>query len=80
MERNAEPCGVRPGRPEQLDGFVERRAKLAGQVIDRVAARQGKPDEEPQYRRVADQPDPHRLLQDLGELVGAVEREVGDTP
>jgi hypothetical protein len=28
-------------------------------------------------RRIADQPHRHRLLQDLRELVGAVEREIG---
>src|SRR2546421_12918864 len=68
---------MRPGRAQQIDGLLQRRAKLAREIVDRSTLRQGEPHKKAQSRRVADQPDRYGLLQDLGQLVGAVEREVG---
>ncbi len=64
-------------QPRNLAG---RRAELAGQVVDRRTLRQRQPHEQSERWRVADQPDRHRLLQDLGQLIGAVENEIGDAP
>jgi hypothetical protein len=68
---------MRPRRAQQLGRFVERCAELAGQVVDRAALGQGETHEQTQHRRIADEPDRYRLLQDLRELVRAVEREIG---
>ena len=77
MKGDAETGGVRPGRAQQLGRLVERCAELAGQVVDRAALGQGEAHEQTQHRRIADEPDRHRLLQDLRQLVRAVEREIG---
>ena len=77
MEGDPETGGVRPGRAQQLDRLVERRAEFAGQVVDRAALGQGETHEQAQDRRIADQSDRHRLLQDFRQLVGAVESEIG---
>ena len=77
MKGNAETSGVRPRRTQQLDNLTERRTELPRQVEDRIPLRQGQPHEQPKRRRIADQADRHRFLQNLGQLVGTVECEVG---
>jgi hypothetical protein len=72
-----EPRGVRPRRAQQPGRLVGRRAELARQIVDCPTLRQSQPHQQPQGRRVADQSDRHRLLQNFRQLVGAVEREVG---
>jgi hypothetical protein len=48
--------------------------------IDRRSFRQSQAHEQPKRQRIADQPDRHRLLQDFGQLIGAVEGKIGDAP
>ena len=69
---------MRPRQPQQFGGGLGGGAELARQIVDRVAPGQRQPHQEPQARRRADQPDRDRLLPNLGQLVAAVEGEVGD--
>ena len=76
---------MRPRQPQQFGGGLGGGAELARQIVDRAALGQRQPHKEPQARRRADQPDRHRLLPNLGQLVAAVEGEVdaphsGETP
>ena len=52
-------------------------SELARQVVG-AALRHSEAHEQAERRRRADQPDRHGLLQDFLELLGAVEREIGD--
>ncbi len=78
MERDAEPRRMRAGAAQQLGGGGGRDPELARQIVERAAARHRDPHEQTQGRGVADKTERHRLLQDLGQLLGAVEREIAD--
>ena len=77
MEGDAETSGMRPRRTQQLDHLVERGSEFTREVVNRFALGQSQAHEQPQNRRITNQPDRYRLLHNLGQLVGAVEREIG---
>jgi hypothetical protein len=68
---------VRPRQGQQLSRLGNRDAELARQIVG-AALPDREAHEEAQHRRRADRHGPHRLLQDLFQLVSAVEREIDD--
>ena len=70
VERHAEPGGMRTRGTQQRHRLVGLGAELAGQVVFRLAARQGKPEDQAEIVRMAG------LIEDLCQLAVAVEHEV----
>src|SRR5438552_18090118 len=77
MEGDAEPRRVRPRGTQQTCRLFRRRADLARQIVGAALAYR-EAQKQAEGWRFADQPDRHGLLQDLLQLVGAVEGEIGD--
>ena len=77
MKGDAEARGVRARRAQQRGRFVDRNPELSREVVAAgVADREA--DKKAELRRLADQPERHRLLHDLRQLVMAVEGEIAD--
>ena len=68
---------MRPRGTQQIRRFLDGRTELARQIVGAALAHR-EAHEKAESGRFADQPDRHGLLQDLFQLVAAVEGEIGD--